>query len=143
MADPLSVAASVFALVHAVRTGRKGRSKLKACYNASPEIARLQARMDNLARLLDTVESFVQKSKSNGTVGHCGDLFQLPVENAAARVGSVNKLVASPAFGRLKLSDKNQAPAVYFRHQSKLKHLEQDIDASLREINTCLSLAAA
>lgn len=141
--DPLSVAASIIALVHAVRKGRKGLCKLRSCYNASPEIARLQARMENLARLLDAVESFVQNSKSNGIIGHTGDLFRLPVENAAARVESVNKLVDSPAFGRFKLSDRNQARAVYFRHQSKFKHLEQDIDASLKEINTCLSLAAA
>ena len=143
MADPLSLAASVLALVHAVRIGGRELAKLRSCYNASPEIARLRAQMESLAHLLGAVESFVQNHNSIQIVGHTGDLLRLPVEDASARVASVNRILTSPAFGLSRLSDANKARATLFRYKHRLATLEREIEKSISEIGVRLSLVAA
>lgn len=143
MADPLSLAASVVALVHAVRVGGKELHKLRSYYHAPPEIARLRAQMDSLGQLLDAVQIFVQGDNSTQMTRHSSDLLGLPVEIATARVASVNKILNSTAFGLSHLSDANKARATLFRYKSRLGTLEREIKESISEIGVRLSFVTA
>ena len=98
MADPVSLGASLVALIHAVRVGGKGLAKLKSCYNAPAEVAQLRAEVESLGQLLEDVQNFVH-SNSTLMVRHTSVILTLPVDLAATRIGSVNTNLSSPAFG--------------------------------------------
>ena len=142
MADPVSLVASLLTLIHAVRVGGKGLAKLKSCYNAPPEIARIRTEVGSLGQLLDNVQSFVQ-GNSASTARHSSHLLIAPVDLAAARIGSVNALLSSPAFGLSKLSDANKARLTILRYKTRLATLEREIKESIQEIGVRLTLVTA
>ena len=143
MADPLSVAASVIALIQAVKIGRQQLTRLKAYYNAPPEIARLRIQMENLEQLLDAVANFVGGDQSARKVPPGSDLLSLPIETTNARVASVNKILNSGAFGRFRMSDENQARLTLVRYGKRLAALEREIRDSIQDIGVRLSLVTA
>ena len=142
MADPLSLGASIVALIHAVRAGGKGLAKLKSCYNAPPEVARLRTEVESLGHLLEDVQNFVH-SNPDMMARHTCDVLLPAVELATARIGSLNTTLSSPAFGLSKLSDANKARLTLLRYKSRLTVLEQEIKASIQEIGVRLSLVTA
>ena len=142
MADPLSFTASLLALIQAVRVGGRGLAKLKSCYNAPPEIARLRTEVESLGHLLEDVENFAQ-SNPDMMARHTCDLLIPAVELATARIGSVNTMLSSPAFRMSKLSDANKARLTLLRYKSRLTNLEREIKESIQEIGVRLSLITA
>ena len=98
MANPVSFAVSLITLDHAVQVGGEGLVTLKFCYSAPSEIARLRAEVDSLGQLLGDVQDFVDGNSALKS-RHAADIFTAPVELATARIGSINKILASPAFG--------------------------------------------
>lgn len=142
MADPVSLAASLVALIHAVRVGGKGLAKLKSCYNAPPEIAQLRTEVASLEQLLGSVRDFVH-GDSGPMIRHRNDLLIAPVDLAAARMGSVNKILSSPAFGLGRLSDSNKACLTILRYGKRLGTLEREIKESVQDIGVCLTLISA
>ena len=142
MADPISLTASLVALIHAVRVGGEGLATLRFCYNAPPEIARLRAEVDGLGQLLSDVHNFVNGDSASNT-RHPSDIFSSPIELATVRIESINKILASPAFGLSKLSDENRARATLLRYRKRLAILEREIKESVQEIGVRLCLATA
>lgn len=143
MAEPVSLAASVIALVQAVQIGRAQLAKLKAYYNAPPEIARLRVQMSSLEQLLDAVETFARRDHSAKRARFGSHLLSLPVEVATARVASVNKILDSDAFGISRLSDRSKARLTIVRYRKRLTDLEKEIGESIQDIGVRLSLVTA
>lgn len=142
--DPVSFAASLFALIQAAHVGGQGLAKLKSCFNAPPEIARLKTEVESLGRLLEAVQNFIH-SNAPQMVCHNSDadILNPPVKLAAARIGSVNTILASPAFGISNLSDANLARLTILRYKTRLATLEREIKESIQEIGVRLSLVTA
>ena len=137
--DGVSLVASVFTLIQAVHAGGKGLAKLKSCYYAPPEIDRLRAEVKSLAQLLENVKTFAHGSSPC----HSGDLLIGPINVATARIGSVNKLLGSPAFGISRLSDENKARLTSLRYRKRLINLEREIKESIQEIGVRLTFVTA
>lgn len=137
--DGVSLVASVLTLVQAVHVGGKGLAKLKSCYYAPPEIDMLRAEVKSLAQLLENVDTFAHGSSPR----HSGDILIGPIGVATARIGSVNKLLVSPAFGISRLSDENKARLTSLRYRKRLINLEREIKESIQEIGVRLTFVTA
>lgn len=142
MADPLSLAASIIALTHAIRAGGKGLAKLKSSYSAAPEIARLKAELASLGQLLESVQTLMN-GDSGPIIRHSHEILVAPVELATARINSINKILASPAFGLSGINDANQARLTLFRYGKRLATLEREVKASIQDIGVRLSFISA
>ena len=142
MADPISLAASVIALLNAVHVGGQGLARLKASYNAPPEIARLKAEVESLEQLLKSVQEFVHRFPKLAA-SHSADLLCLPVKSATAHVDSLTKTISSPAFGLSRLNDANRARATILRYKKRLSTIEREIKQSIQDISVRLVLITA
>lgn len=125
-------------MIHAVRVGGKGLAKLKSCYDAPPEIARLRTEVASLEKLLDAVQNFVDSNNSALIDRHTIDLLTAPLDLALARIESINTILSSPAFGLAKLSDANKARLTILRYKNRLASLEREIKESIQEIGVRL-----
>ncbi|KAK4693752.1 hypothetical protein P7C71_g3701, partial [Lecanoromycetidae sp. Uapishka_2] len=142
--DPVSFAASLFALIQAAHAGGKGLAKLKSCFNAPPEIARLKTEVESLGQLLEAVQNFMHSNAPQTVCHNSGlDILSPPVKLAATRIGSVNTILASPAFGISNLNDANLARLTILRYKTRLATLEREIKESVQEIGVRLSLVTA
>ena len=137
--DGVSLVASVLALIQAVHVGGKGLAKLRSCYYAPPEIDRLRAEVKSLAHLLENVETFAHGSSAR----HSGVILIGPINVAITRIGSVNKLLTSPAFGISRLSDENKARLTSLRYKKRLLNLEREIKESIQEVGVRLTFVTA
>lgn len=139
MAEPLGLVASLVTLIQAVNVGGKALVKLKSCYNAPPEIARIQTEIERLGKLLQNVEDFVKVNSVRWT----NDGLAESVTLAASRIASINKILTSSAFGIKRLSDANKARTTILRYKARLVGLENQLRESIQEICLHLCLAIA
>ena len=139
MAEPLGLVASLVTLIQAVNVGGKALVKLKSCYNAPPEIARIQTEVERLGKLLQNVEDFVKVNSVRWT----NDGLAESVTLAASRIASINKILTSSAFGIKRLSDANKARTTILRYKARLVGLENQLRESIQEICLHLCLAIA
>lgn len=139
MAEPLGLVASLVTLIQAVNVGGKALVKLKSCYNAPPEIARIQTEIERLGKLLQNVEDFVKVKSVRWT----NDGLAESVTLAASRIASINKILTSSAFGIKRLSDANKARTTILRYKARLVGLENQLRESIQEICLHLCLAIA
>lgn len=142
MADPLSISASIVALIQAVRVGSKALAKVKSCYKALPEVGRLATEMASLGQLLEKVHEMVD-DQPEPMARYSGDLLSAPLELASARIASVNTILLSPAFGLSKLNDASRAHLTILRYSKRLAALEQILQASKQDLGVRLSLVSA
>lgn len=140
--DPLSLTASLLATIHAVHVGGRQLAKLKSYYNAPHEIARLKAELVSLGQLLENVHDFV-KGDSGPMARYSNDVLSTAISRAATRIDSINKILSSPAFGIVKLSDANKARLTLLRYKSRLAGLEKEVQESIQDLGVRLSLISA
>ena len=139
MAEPLGLVASLATLTHAVNVSGKALVKLKSCYNALPEIARIRTEVEHLGKLLENVEDFAEVNSAR----RANDGLAASVTLAASRIASINKILTSSAFGIKGLSDANKARTTIFRYKDRLVSLEHQLRESIQEICVHLCLAIA
>ena len=139
MAELIGLAASVVTLTEVLEVGLKALAKLKACYNAPPEIARIRAEVERLAKLLANVEDFAKMNSSCPIDSGLAECVSL----AASRVASINQILETSVFGIEKLSDANKARTTILRYRTRLGNLEDQLKASIHEISVHLCLAIA
>ena len=60
MAEVIGLATSVLTLTKLLGVGQNALAKLKSCYNAPPEVARIRTEIERLAKLLASVEDFAR-----------------------------------------------------------------------------------
>lgn len=139
MAEVIGLTASVVTLAQLLGVGNNALAKLKSCYNAPPEVARIRVEMERLAKLLASVEDFAKSNSSFPIDSGLAECMSL----AASRVASVNQILTSSVFGIKKLSDANKARTTIFRYKTRLVNLEDQLRASIQEISLHLCLAIA
>ena len=139
MAEVIGLAASVVSLGQVIGVGQKALAKLKSCYNAPPEVARIRVEVGRLAKLLASIEDFVKMTSSDLIDTGLSECLSL----AATRIASINQILTSPGFGIERLSDANKARTTILRYQSRLASLENQLKASIQEISVHLTLAVA
>ena len=139
MAEVIGLAASIITLTEVLGVGHNALAKLKSCYNAPPEVARIRDEVERLAKLLTNVEDFAKINSSypiDSGLAKCVSL-------AASRVASINQILESSVFGIKKLSDANKARTTILRYKTRLGSLEDQLKASIHEISVHLCLAIA
>ena len=139
MAEVIGLVASVVTLTQLLGVGHDALAKLKSCYNAPPEVARIRVEVERLAKLIASVEDFAKINPSCPIDSGLTECISL----AASRVASINQILTSSAFGIKRLSDANKARSTIFRYKARLASLEDQLRASIQEISLHLCLAIA
>ena len=139
MAEVIGLAASVVTLTQLLGVGRNALAKLKSCYNAPPEVARIRVEVERLAKLLASVEDFAKINSSCPVDSGLAECLTL----AASRVASINQILTSSVFGIKRLSDANKARTTILRYKTRLASLEDQLKASIQEISLHFCLAIA
>ncbi|KAL6722286.1 hypothetical protein ACLMJK_001393 [Lecanora helva] len=139
MAEIVGLLASVVTLGQAIGTRQHVLAKLKSCYNAPPEVARIRIEIERLATLLASVEDSAKASPSGTMNTGLSDCVTL----ATGRIASINQILTSPVFGIKRLSDANKARATILRYKNRLASLEHQLKASIQEISLHLTIAIA
>lgn len=139
MAEVIGLAASVMTLTQVLGVGHNVLAKLKSCYNAPPEVARIRVEVERLAKLLKSVEDFAKINSSSPIDSGLAECVSL----AASRVASINQILISSVFGIKRLSDANKARTTILRYKTRLASLEDQLKASIQEISLHLCLEIA
>ena len=139
MAEAIGIAASLITLTQALGVGQNALNRLKSCYNAPPEVARIRTEVERLAKLLASVEDFAKINPSYSIDSGLSECLSL----AASRIASINKILTSSVFGTKKLSDANKARTTILRYKTRLASLEEQLKVSIQEISLHLCLATA
>ena len=136
MADPFSITVGLLTILHAARTSVRG---LRACHDAPQELERLRYEVENLESLLESTRTSVEQNPFT-TYQH---ILQSPLARASTKINSVNKILSSTPFNRLKLNNKIKSGATFLRYKHRIATLEQEIRSSNVDLGVRLSLITA
>ena len=121
--DPLSITASLLAVLGTVKAGINAVHKLSNYRKAPREVADLLSELENFHNMLTDIKSFTelypQAVFGNG-LDEC-------VRGSASKIAAINDLVASTPFKLKNLSDDNHARIVWARYQQTLVDLRKDL----------------
>ena len=137
--DPISITASLLAVIHAAGVCVKGVRKLLSYRKAPDELDRFRMELEGLQALLESVKVFITQ---NGSI-QFGELLHLPIKRAADLMVSVDKILSSPAFGFSGFSEDKKARLTWFRYRQRLMTLAEDIKATKTDLGLRLSLLTA
>ena len=136
MTDPFSITVGLVTLLHAARTTVRG---LLACHDAPQELERLRYEVESLESLLESTRMFMEQNPFT-TYQH---ILQTPLARASTEINSVNKILSSTPFNRLKLNNKIQSGATFLRYKHRIATLAQEIRSSNVDLGVRLSLITA
>ena len=138
--DPLSITASIFALLQGAQVGIKGLRKLKWYWkSAADDLESLALEVESVAASLVDVQSFLESNKS---LEYSASL-SLPVERAAISLNRINDLLSSPPFKVSRLKEANQARLTWLRHGTEARSLREDLRVVKMDLVVQLSVVHA
>ena len=140
--DPLSLTASIIAVLGAARTGAKALQRLNRARKAPREIGELLGEVTNFEILLERVQEIVGQREDLP----CGPQLQCLVERGGEIVGETNSLTTASSphhLHFLKLSDHNRARVALLRNGSRLKSLRENLQVVSLDLAAALSLLTA
>ena len=121
--DPVSVAASIVAIIHAGRVGLRGVRRLCESRKAPEELHQFRAELEGLQQLLENVRDFsLQRPPDN-----FGVLLDEPLRRAEKSIDSVNHILNSTTLGASMFNTAGQAQVTWLRYRSRLLALSQEI----------------
>lgn len=137
--DPLSLTASILAVITAAQAGVHGLRKLNTFRKAPQELEDLALELESIKSLLQDVEHFLEL---NLLLLQSGGLCQ-SVRGAASKITKINKLLESEPFARLKISNAAQGRLIFFRYKDRLHSLRDDLRVVRQDLAVRLGLVAA
>ena len=137
--DPLSLIASILAVITAAQAGVQGLRKLNTFRKAPQELEDLALELESIKSLLQDVEHFLD---FNPLLLHSGGLSQ-SVRCAASKITKINELLESEQFALLKLSNAAQRRLVFIRYKDRLQSLRDDLRVVRQDFAVRLGLVAA
>lgn len=137
--DPLSLTASIVAVITAANVGVKGLRKLDHFRRAPQEIEELTSELESIKSLLEEIASF---ARLNSQALHCESLFQC-VGRAGKKTNDINTLLATAPSNFPRLNDAGQARLLLFRYKDRLKCLRDDLRVVRMDLAVRLSLVEA
>ena len=117
--DPISLCASILAIITTAETGIQRVQKAKQLWKAPLAIDGLVLEIQDLQSTLRDVAQFVKTANS---VLYSERLSQ-PVDRASSMIDSIDTLFSSPVFSLTHLSNKNHSRLVWLRHNNEIKNL--------------------
>lgn len=141
MADPLSLAASIIAVLGAAGTGCKALEKLQQTRRAPREVGDVLAELTSFRALLsDTKDLVGQKDDLR-----CGNELQALVDRGGELIGEITTITEKtwPALDFLRLSEANRHRVAVLRYGSRLKELKDGLRLVSLDLAATLSLLSA
>ena len=137
--DPLSITASLLAIIHAAHVSVQGLRKIYAYRHASEELDRLRAEFESLEELLLNIKTFAEVNASLP----CCEILHKPLESASVKITRVEAMLSSPAFRLTRLSDSNKARTTWFRYKHRFEVLREEVKNVKIDLGTRLGLVTA
>ena len=121
--DPVSLTASLVAIIQAGRAGLSGIRRICESRKAPEELHQFRVELEGLQQLLENVRDFGLQRPPNDF----GVLLDEPLQRVEKSIESVNRILNSKAFGVSMFSPAAQARATWLRYRNRLLSLSQDI----------------
>ena len=121
---PLSVTASVIAVVTAAKATSKGLRKIYKCGTASREIEVLIKELDIIVALLQETVKVIQNS---GTESPKENILSQPVARLLYQIEEINGVLTPPRKQLLGLSEQRRAQLSWVKNEGKIKSLRSDL----------------
>lgn len=137
--DPLSLCASILAIVTAAQSSVKGLRELKRCWKGPQEIDKLIDEIESLQATLHNVAAFIEGAKST----LYSESLSRPVDRAGTIIQSILRLFSSPSFHRKHLSNSNSARLTWLTHKNEIKALFDDLKVVRVDLSLKLGLVTA
>lgn len=139
--DPLSLTASIIAVLGAARKGYKALETLNKARKGPREIGELLAHLHSFQALLEKTNHLTEESESL----QCCDQLREPVQRGGQVVDEINKVTQQtwPSVDFLKLSEANRQRVTALRNGSRLKALRESLQRVSLDLTAALSLSNA
>ena len=137
--DPVSLCASILAIVAGAQTGIRGLRKIKQYWSAPRQIDQLTIEIESLQSLLRNVFAFIEASNSRF---YSEDLSQ-PVERADSVIQSFADLLSSPLFRIVNLSNTSGARLTWLRHKNDILDLFERLKLVKADLSVRFALCNA
>ena len=137
--DPLSLTASLLAVIGAAKAGASGLRKLSSYRKALSELADLLSELERVQQILSDIKSFLDLYPD---AVFSEGLYEC-VLGSASKIEVINNLVASNPFKLSRLSDGNNARIVWMRHKQTLLSLRDDLRVSRMDLGVRIGLVKA
>ena len=137
--DPVSLCASILAVLTAAQSVVKGLRKLKGYWQAPQLLQDVTAEVESLQSTLHDVSSFVTSAHS---VPNIQSLCE-PVSRAAFTIKRINGLISSPTVSNLRLRDANFARVTWLCRKNEIKASLDDLKVIRMDLMISLGLLAA
>ncbi len=137
--DPLSLTASILAVIAAAQAGVQGLRKLNTFRKAPQELEDLALELESIKSLLQDIEHCLEL---NPLLLQSGGLSQ-SVRCAASKITRMNQLLESKPFALLKLSNAAQVRLVFIRYKDRLQSSRDDLRVVRQDLAVRLGLVAA
>jgi len=129
--DPVSLCASILAIISAAQSGLNVLRGIKQCWEAPREIEDLIIELESLQVTLRDVATYLEAA----TLVRYSESLSQPVLRASAIVDAMVVLLLSPPFRMTHVSSASRARLVWLRHKNQIKSFE-----NLKIVRTDLSL---
>ena len=137
--DPLSLTASLLAVIGAAKAGASGLRKLSSYRKAPSELADLLSELERFQQILSDIKSFLELYP-NAVFGE--GLYEC-VLGSASKVQVINNLVTSDPFKLSRLGDGKNVRVVWVRYKQTLLSLRDDLRVSRMDLGVRLGLVKA
>lgn len=137
--DPLSLCASILAIVTTAQTSAHGLRKLRQCWKAPRELDDLVLELESVQSTLRDVSSFVEKA---GSTLYSESLSQ-PVLHASNTINNIQTLLSSSPAHFAHLSHASHARLTWLSHRNDIKALLDDLKVVRMDLSLKLGLVAA
>ncbi|KAL9609151.1 MAG: hypothetical protein Q9167_006063 [Letrouitia subvulpina] len=137
--DPLSVCASVWAILTAAQSGLRTLRKVRQCWKAPQEIDDLIREIESLQSSLRDVASFAEANKST----LFSESLSRPIARASSIIDSINTLISSSPLISEHLSDANRMRILWLHQKKDIKTLLEDLKAVRIDLSLQLGLIVA
>ena len=137
--DPLSLTASLLAVIGAAKAGASGLRKLSSYRKAPSELADLLSELERFQQILSDIKSFLDlypDAVFSEGLHEC-------VLGSASKIEVINNLVTSNPFKFSRLSDGKNARVVWVRYKQTLLILRDDLRVSRMDLGVRLGLVKA
>ena len=135
--DPLSITAGVLAVLGAARGAVQCLRKIKDVRKAPLEVADLLQELNRFCTVLEGILQVVESVHDADQFTQASILTEHVVK-ANQLMDDMTALLNTSSLLRLNLSDENTKRALWFRHKTKIKSLNEELKAI--RLDLCLAL---
>ena len=137
--DPVSLCASILAIITTAQSVAKGLRKLKGYWKAPQLLQDITAEVESLGSTLHDVSSFIASAHSLPDVQSLCE----PVSRAAFTIKRINALISSPTFYTIRLRDANYARVTWLCRKNEIKGLLDNLKVVRMDLMVRFGLLAA